>query len=115
MKKQGVQILLIVMIIFLCILIGFFLGRNIGKSPIHISKVPESTSPSNATISGDKININTADIDQLQKIPGVGSVIAQRIVDYREANGPFRSVSELTNVDGIGISRLEQIMDYITV
>ena len=115
MKKQGVQILLIVMIIFLCILIGFFLGRNIGKSPIHISKVPESTSPSNATTSGDKININTADIDQLQKIPGVGSVIAQRIVDYREANGPFRSVSELTNVDGIGISRLEQIMDYITV
>jgi len=115
MKKQGVQILLIVMIVFLSILIGFFLGRNIGRTPIHISKVPEASSPIDATQAGKKININTADIDELQKIPNIGAVLAQRIVDYRDANGPFETVSELTNVEGIGLSRLEQIIDYITV
>ena len=114
MKKQGVMILLIVMIIFVSILISFFLGRNIGKSPIHISKLPDPTSPSTSA-SENKININTADMDELQKIPGIGAVLAQRIIDYRDANGPFETVSELTNVSGIGLDRLIQISDYITV
>ncbi|MBQ8769121.1 MAG: ComEA family DNA-binding protein [Oscillospiraceae bacterium] len=114
MKNQGVMILLIVMIIFLSILIGFFLGRNIGSSPIHISKLPDATSASTAQ-SEDKININIADLDDLQKIPGIGMILAQRIIDYRDANGPFETVSELTKVNGIGLDRLTRMMDYITV
>ena len=115
MKKQGVMILLMVMIVFTSVLIGFFLGRNTGRSPIQISQLPEATQAGDSVQTQEKININTADAAQLQQIPNIGATIAQCIIDYRNANGPFKTVSEITNVEGIGIGRLEQIIDYITV
>ena len=61
------------------------------------------------------ININTASASQLMTLPGIGEVLAQRIVDYREAYGPFPSVAALTNVKGIGEKRLAAIMNLVTV
>ncbi len=115
MKNQGVWILLIVMIIFASILIGFFLGRNTGRAEIQISKLPQPTSATGATQPTQKININTADALTLQKLPGIGPALAQRIVDFRNENGPFQTVTELTMVNGIGVEKLNQILDYITV
>lgn len=60
------------------------------------------------------IRLNTATLDELQEIPGVGPVTAQRIVDFREQNGPFRSVDELDAVPGIGPKRLEQLRELVT-
>ena len=58
---------------------------------------------------GETVNINTADIDTLMKLPGIGEVIAQRIIDYRQAHGVFRSIEEIKDVEGIGEGRFEQI------
>lgn len=61
------------------------------------------------------ININTADLEQLKEITGIGNIKAQSIIDYREANGGFKSLEELKNVDGIGDKTFEKIKDQITL
>jgi competence protein ComEA len=62
-----------------------------------------------------KIDINRAEVWLLEALPGIGETLAQRIVDYRQMNGPFRNTSELLKVAGIGYSTYEQIKDKITV
>jgi len=62
-----------------------------------------------------KIDINRAETWLLEALPGVGEVLAQRIVDYRSENGPFRRIEDLLKVSGIGTAKFEQIKDYITV
>ena len=61
------------------------------------------------------ININTADEKQLDALPGIGPTLAARIVEYRQANGPFKSIEEVKNVSGIGEKRFADIKDLITV
>ena len=62
-----------------------------------------------------KININKATVKELQTLPGIESVIAQRIVDYRHEYGPFKKIEDLMQVKGIGKKRFERIKDLITV
>ena len=60
-----------------------------------------------------KISINNASLEELQKIPGVGPVTAQKIVEYRENAGGFSSVDELLNISGIGEKTYKKIQDYV--
>ena len=123
MKKPGMIVLLILCFSFLAFLGGFFLGRNLNASPIQLSALPtsppESTPPEEPTPTGsstdERININTATKEQLETLPGIGPVLAQRILDYIRENGPFESITQLTMVSGIGVERLNDIMDHITV
>lgn len=63
----------------------------------------------------DKVNINTADESLLQKLDGVGPVLAQRIIEYREEQGGFKNVSDLLMVKGIGEGKYEAIKDHVVV
>ncbi len=62
-----------------------------------------------------KVNINTADKQELQTLPGVGEVLAERIVAYRTEHGKFKNISELLNVDGIGEGKFQSIKDKVFV
>lgn len=62
-----------------------------------------------------KININTATAAELQNLPRIGPKVAQRIVDFRTQNGPFKKIEDLMKVRGIGEKVFEQIKDRITV
>lgn len=61
------------------------------------------------------VNINTADVAELAALPFVGPAIAQRIVDYREANGQFEKIEDIMNVKGIGEKTFQKIKDHLTV
>lgn len=61
------------------------------------------------------VDINSANVTQLDELPGIGPVLAQRIVDFREENGPFKSVEELENVSGVGPAVLAKVKDLVTV
>lgn len=62
-----------------------------------------------------QVNINTASPETLTALPGIGEALAERIVSYREENGPFAAPEELTRVSGIGEKTFANLKDYITV
>jgi competence protein ComEA len=67
-----------------------------------------------ATGVGGNVSLATATAAQLDELPGVGPVTAQKILDYRAEHGPFRSVDDLDDVPGIGPTRVEQLRDLVT-
>ncbi len=73
-----------------------------------------STSPSNSS-QDRKININSATVDELEKLPGIGPATAQKIIDYRQTIGLFQEIEAIMNVSGIGPGKFEQIQELISL
>ncbi len=126
MRKLKIHPLVVITLFFAIFTGGFFAGRNYNHSDVQITaraaEIPETTVPfltEGTTETGAEteglVNINTATATQLQTLPGIGEVIAQRIIDYREANGPFQKATDLIRVDGIGEKKLAAILDLVTV
>ncbi len=98
------------------------IGENVQENPPRSAMSTPKTTPATANTpagssggGGGKVNLNTADSAQLdQALPGIGPALAQRIVDYRTQNGPFRSPDEIKKVSGIGDKKYEQLKDLIT-
>jgi len=121
MKRKGTALLLILTVVFAAFCGGFFLGRNLTASPVLITQIQATTSASThptastEAVTAFPININSASKEDLMKLPGIGEVLAQRILEYRASNGPFQSVTALMYVEGIGEQRVEELLDYATV
>jgi competence protein ComEA len=87
---------------------GVELDADLSHIEIYVPREGEEQSP-------QKIDINRAEPWLLDALPGIGEVTAQAIVDYRNENGPFRTIEDLLKVKGIGERTLDKIRDYITV
>lgn len=97
--------------------IGSSSSSSLSESRYSDRNQPAENASAESTVvpSNTKININTASLEQLKTLSGIGDVKAQAIIDYREANGGFASIEELVNVKGIGGKTLDNLRDCITV
>jgi competence protein ComEA len=89
--------------------------RRVESTAVEPSPTGEPTSPPSAYAgAAGKPSLATATAEELDELPGVGPITAQKILDYRAAHGPFRSVDDLDAVPGIGPARIEQLRDLVT-
>ncbi|MHB8512150.1 MAG: helix-hairpin-helix domain-containing protein [Actinomycetota bacterium] len=93
---------------------------RIGEQPSLEPQAPPTDSSSSGSKKGKagpgtKVNINTASVNELETLPGIGPSLAQRIVDYRTQHGPFQTIDDLKKVHGIGPKKFDSLKDYITV
>jgi competence protein ComEA len=86
---------------------------GVATSPSAV--VPPSDTPGSSAAPGAPVDLNTATAAQLDQLPGVGPVLAQRIVDYRTQHSGFRSVDELRQVSGIGEAKFADIKNRVRV
>lgn len=132
MKKQVTSLLVIITLVFAGFTAGYYLGRNHSAGEIQIAvpavllteptQPPQASQASSPTEEAETeptiafpIDLNTAGQTELTALPGIGPVLAGRILEYRDSAGRFQSVEELLNVSGIGEKRLEAIWEYVTV
>ncbi|GAB6180042.1 hypothetical protein JCM14036_13610 [Desulfotomaculum defluvii] len=95
-----------------------------GQSMAQVTAVPvpmQGTPPTinrpavpSVTQGGGLININFASLAELDSLPGIGPALAERIIEHREANGPFQTIDDLKNVSGIGDKKFEDLQELIT-
>ena len=80
---------------------------------------PAAASPAAAPKAGASearpVDINTADMAALESVPGIGKSLSQRIIAFREKNGPFQSVDDLLKVQGVGEKSIQKLRPYLTV
>lgn len=114
------------MLVICAFVLGYLFGQKAAPSPQITVINPETTESLQETSDGISqslnqvaepflVDINTADEATLDLLPGIGPAYAQRIVEYRTQNGPFRTIEDIMNVSGIGEKKFEAMKDLITV
>ena len=113
-KKPFLLVAIVLSLLFLLTCSGILMHHNLASGiTMSSDKFTSSNLPINEP--SKQLNINTATVDELTLLPGIGEVLAERIVAYRIAHGPYTSIEELTNVTGIGSKTLDSIREYITI
>ncbi|MCD8375495.1 MAG: ComEA family DNA-binding protein [Oscillospiraceae bacterium] len=123
MKLSGVERgVLIAAVVFVLGTAGYFLEQQWSRGDYAVQTQTLLIQSEDTEQAGEEeeqaqelVNINTADAELLETLPGIGPVKAQAIVEDREENGPFTVVEDLIRVPGIGESTLEAMLEYITV
>jgi len=127
MRKHRIPLLVIVTAVFAAFTLGFLLGSSRNRGSVSVSvpagmvtvptaepEPPESKPEETKTVTFP-VDINTAEKEELLALPGIGDILAERILAYREEHGPFDAPEALMLVEGIGEKKLEAILDLIVI
>lgn len=90
-------------------------GQKLWVPEATVTPEPGMAIPERSSEIGILVNINLASQSQLEELPGIGEVIARRIIAYRETNGPFFKIEDIMKVEGVGEAKFEALKDLITV
>ena len=113
--------------LFLAVTAGYQLGLRHDPPEVRVSTAsellaetaaPARSLPAEATVAepaAGAVNINTAGAEEFKALDGIGDVLAERIIAYRDEHGPFEHVEDITRVDGIGTAIFEKNRDRLTV
>ncbi|MDR0197543.1 MAG: ComEA family DNA-binding protein [Oscillospiraceae bacterium] len=112
MKKNLPFILIIAVFFAACAIITAITVRD---EPGYVRVVHVEPTAAETSSETERININTASSEQLQSLPGIGEVIAARIIAYREESGDFLNIEEIMDVSGIGEKMFGNIKEFICV
>ena len=120
MKGTAQKVLLAVTALFVTFTLAFFIGRSSVHAQITTERAPETlvrelTAAEAPPEQPQKLELNRATRAELEALPGIGPVLAERIVAWREANGPFVSVEQIMDVEGIGEKKFAELRDSIYV
>jgi competence ComEA-like helix-hairpin-helix protein len=97
LQSQGIQILPPI-------------AKRKSESRESLFSLPQTLESAN----GPRVDLNLGTLEELMELPGVGKVLGQRIIEYRQTKGPFKSLDELENVSGIGEKRMAQLKPLLT-
>ena len=122
MKAGAAQkVLLAVTALFVTFTLAFYIGRSSVHAQITTERAPETlvrelpAAESAPAEEAQKLELNRATQAELEALPGIGPVLAERIVQWRAQNGPFVSAEQIMDVEGIGEGKYEEIKDLIFV
>jgi len=110
----------IICLVFLALILGFALGQGKQEAGFVVTESAFTAEKpvsdvGTAVPTAERVNLNTADAAALESLEGIGPVLAERIIEYRETQGEFKKIEDITKVRGIGASVFEDIRDYICV
>jgi competence protein ComEA len=122
-RRQHIGVFLLAAVIFLS---GYIVysqkSEPVNYVPVARNEVNNGKSTNDVKTSGSVvnksvqiININTASLEDLDTLPGIGEKTAQKIIEHRKANGPFKTKEAIMDVSGIGESKYSQIQDLINI
>lgn len=108
---KGLGLMISGILICIAVYVGVFIGRNTTSDTVYLSKVDAYT----ADLQFQPINLNTAAMDDLTTLPGVGPKLSKAIIEYRDKYGDYVDVDELLDVDGMSNELYNSIKEYVTV
>lgn len=113
--SKGEKLAVLLTALLLAAAVVFLCTWESGAGRYSLSAMPEPTPAPTPVPTPLLVDLNTATAQELDQLPGIGEVLSERIVAYRTENGPFQTIEEIMDVDGIGESVFADLSPYITV